>query len=90
MYMPREESFPTPFKYIDVTRTTYTPLDAILEKQIEHYWSGWRKRIVRCVDRIHKICSTNGKATGRIYMVQGETYKETKKTSRPDDVWPNM
>ena len=31
------------------------------------------------MDRIHKICSTKGKATGRIYMVQEETYKETKK-----------
>ena len=41
------------------------------------------------MDRIHKICCTKGKATGRIYMVRWETYKETK-TSRPDDVCPDM
>ena len=38
---------------------------------------GGRKRIVRCVDRIHKICSPKGKATGRRHMVRVETYKET-------------
>ena len=30
--MPREESFPIPLKHIDVTRTTDTSLDVILEK----------------------------------------------------------
>ena len=37
--MPKEESFPTPLKYIDVTRTTHTSLDVLLEKQIEDYWN---------------------------------------------------
>ena len=32
LYVPREESFPTPLKYIDVTRTSYTSLDVMLEK----------------------------------------------------------
>ena len=27
LYSPREESFPSPLKYIDVTRTTHTNLD---------------------------------------------------------------
>ena len=31
LYMPREESFPIPLKYIDVTRTTHTSLDVLLE-----------------------------------------------------------
>ena len=30
--MPKEESFPIPVKYIDVTRTTHTSLDVLLEK----------------------------------------------------------
>ena len=34
-----EESFPTPLKYIDVTRTTHTSLDVLLEKHIEDYWN---------------------------------------------------
>ena len=39
LYMPKEESFPIPLKYIDVTRTTYTSPDVMLEKHIEDYWN---------------------------------------------------
>ena len=38
LYIPKE-SFPLPMKYIDVTRTTYTSLDVMLETQIEDYWN---------------------------------------------------
>ena len=37
MCVPTEESFPIPLKYIDVTRTTDTSLDVMLEKNIEDY-----------------------------------------------------
>ena len=33
LYVPREETFPIPMKYIDVTRITYTSLDVMLEKK---------------------------------------------------------
>ena len=39
LYMPKEESFLIPMKYIDVTRTTHPSLDVLLEKQIDCYWS---------------------------------------------------
>ena len=35
----REESFPIPFKYIDVSRTTHTDLDVKQEKRIDDYWN---------------------------------------------------
>ena len=35
LYSPREESFPIPLKYIDVTRTTHTNLDVKQEKRID-------------------------------------------------------
>ena len=35
----REESFPIPLKYIDVTRTADTSLDAMLEKNIDDNWN---------------------------------------------------
>ena len=38
-YSPREESFPIPLKYIDVTRTTHTNLDVKQEKHIDDYWN---------------------------------------------------
>ena len=37
--MPREESFLIPLKYIDVTRTTQTSLERLLEKHIDDYWN---------------------------------------------------
>ena len=39
LYSPREESFPIPLKYIDVTRTTHTNLDVKQERRVDDYWS---------------------------------------------------
>ena len=39
LYSPREESFPIPLKYIDVTRNTDTNLDVKQEKRIDDYWN---------------------------------------------------
>ena len=38
-YSPREESFPIPLKYIDVTRTAHTNLDVTQEKSIDDSWN---------------------------------------------------
>ena len=40
LYSRREESFPIPLKYIDVSRTTHTNLDVKQEKRIDDYWNG--------------------------------------------------
>ena len=39
LYSPREESFPIPLKYINVTKTTHTNLDVLLESRINDYWN---------------------------------------------------
>ena len=39
LYLPREESFPIPLKYIDVSRTTHSNLDVKQEKRIDDYWN---------------------------------------------------
>ena len=39
LYSPREESFPIPLQYIDVSRTTHTNLDVKQEKRIDDYWN---------------------------------------------------
>ena len=36
---PREESFPIPLKYIDISRTTHTNLDVMQESRIDDYWN---------------------------------------------------
>ena len=39
LYSLREESFPIPLKFIDVSRTTHTNLDVKQEKRIDDYWN---------------------------------------------------
>ena len=39
LYSPREDSFPIPLKYIDVSRTTRTNLDVMLERRIDDNWN---------------------------------------------------
>ena len=39
LYSPREESFPIPLKYIDVSRTAGTNLDDKQERRIDDYWN---------------------------------------------------
>ena len=41
---PREETFPIPMKYIDVTRTTCTSLDVSLEKNISKLLGTWMEK----------------------------------------------
>ena len=70
LYVPREESFPILLKYIDVTRNTHASMDVFFGR-IDDYWNvDGEKRIIRCTDRLLKIRSTEGKANGRINMVQ--------------------
>ena len=39
LYSPREESFPIPLKYFDLTRTTHTNLDVKQERRVDDYWN---------------------------------------------------
>ena len=39
LYSPREKLFPTPPKYIDVSRTTHTNMDVMQESRIDDYWN---------------------------------------------------
>ena len=39
LYSPREESFPFPLKYIDVSRSTHTNLDVKQERGIDDNWN---------------------------------------------------
>ena len=39
LFSLREESFPIPLKYLDVSRTTHTKLDVMQESRIDDYWN---------------------------------------------------
>ena len=90
LYVPKEESFPIPLKYIDVTRNTHTSLDVLLEKHIEDYWNvdedrelsdAWTgfTRFILLNERPPEGCTWSGWRLTR-----------KQKTSRLDDVWPDL
>ena len=86
LYVPTEESFPIPLEYIDVTRTTHTLVDVLLEKHIEDF------------DGVRELSHTGTGFTRFIILNEwpcdGFTWSgerlTRKQTSRPDDVWPDM
>ena len=39
LFVQKEETFPTPLKYMDVTRSTHTDLDVMQEKRTDDYWN---------------------------------------------------
>ena len=90
LYSSREESFPIPLKYIDVSRTTCTNLDVRQEKRIDDYWN---------VDGSRDLSDPWTSFTQFIYWeknlqtdICGSEEKLTRKlqTSRPDHFWPEL
>ena len=45
IYTPKEESFPIPLTYIDVSRTIHTNLDVMQESRIDDYWISMDQEI---------------------------------------------
>ena len=82
LYVLREESFPMPIKCIDVTRTTHTSLDVLLENNIDDYWNVDGERELSDARTFsHKIYFIERNSSKRIFVVRGLlTRKQT--TSR--------
>ena len=90
LYVPREESFPIPMKYIDVTWTTYTSVDVLLEKNVEDYWNvDGEREIVRSWTGFTRFILIKERPSEG-YTWSGERLTRKQTTSRPDDVWPEM
>ena len=68
LYSPREESFPIPLKYIDVSRTTHTNLDVKQEKRIDDYWN---------IDGSRDLSDYWTGFTQFIFVVRGEINEKT-------------
>ena len=76
LYSPREESFPIPLKYVDVSRTTQTNLDVMQESRIDDYWNiDGSRDFVWFVDRFHSVHSIKWETSRRICVFRGETVK---------------
>ena len=90
LYSPREESFPIPLKYIDVSRTTHTNLDVMQERRIDDCWNiDGIKRFVWFLDRFHSIYFIGRKTLQTDMWSRGRLTRK-QLTSRPDHLWPEL
>ena len=90
LYSPREESFPIPLKYIDVSRTTHTNLDVKQERRIDDYWN-----IDGSIDLSDSWTGFTqftplSEEPPEGYMWSGETLTRKPLTSGPDYLWPEL
>ena len=87
---PREESFPIPLKYIDVSRTTCTNLVVKQENRIDHCWNidGSRDLSDPWTSFTRFILLEEKPADGYMWSGWGLTRKQL--TSRPDHLWPEL
>ena len=90
LYSPREEPFPVPLKYIDVTRTTHTNLDVEQEKRIGDYWNiDGSRNLSDSWTGFTQFTLLEEKAPYG-YMWCGVRLKRKQLTSRPDHLWPEL
>ena len=92
LYSPREESFPIPLKYIDVSRTTRTNLDVIQERRIDDYWNidGLRDLFDSWAGFTQFALLKKKKKPPDGYIWSGERLTRKQVTSRPDHKWPEL
>ena len=88
LYSPREESFPIPLKYIDVSRTTHTNLDVKQERRIDDYWNidGSRDMSDSWTGFTQFTLLEEKPPDGFLWSGKRETKRQV--TSRPDHLWP--
>ena len=90
LYSPRDESFPIPLKYIDVSRTTHTNLDVKQENRIDDYWNidGSRDLSDPWTGFTQFTLLEEEPPDG--YMWSGERLTRRQLTFRPDHLWPEL
>ena len=90
LYSPREESFPIPLKYIDVSRTTHTNLDVEQVKRIDDYWNidGSRDLSDPWTGFTQFTLLEEKPPDG--YMWSGGRLTRKQLTCRPDHLWPEL
>ena len=89
LYVPKEETFPIPLKYIDVTWATHTHLDVSQEKRTGEFWN---------VD-VNRSLSDSWKGFTKFTLLKEKTPKgkmwsgrltKIQATTRPENVWPEV
>ena len=89
-YSPREESFPFPLKYIDVSRTTHTNLDVKQEKRIDDHWNiDVSRDLSDPWTGFTQFTLLEEKGLDGS-MRSGRRLTRQQLTSRPDHLWPEI
>ena len=90
LYSPREESFPIPLKYIDVSRTARTNLDVMQESRIDDYWNidGSRDLSDSWTGFTQFALLREKPPEG--YMWSGRRLTKRQVTSRQDHLWREL
>ena len=88
LYSPREESFPIPLKYIDVSRTTHTNLDVKQERRIGDYWNIDGSRDLSDYWTGFTQFTLLEEKPPNGYMWSRGRLTRKQLTSRPDYLWP--
>ena len=87
---PREESFPIPLKYIDVSRNTHTNLGVMQERRIDDYWNidGSRDFSGSWTGFTQFTLVEEKPPDGKMWS--GGRLTQRQVTSRPDHFWPEL
>ena len=90
LYSPREEPFPIPLKYIDVSRTSRTNVDVMQERRIDDYWNidGSRDLSDSWTGFTQFTLLDEKPPDG--YMSSGETLTKRQATPSSDHLWPEL
>ena len=87
---PRDESFPIPLRYIDVTRATSTTLDVKQGRRIEDYWDIEGSRDLSDSWTGFTRFTLLEEKPPEGYMWSGRTLTRKQLTPRPDRFWPEL
>ena len=88
LYSPREESFPIPLKFIDVSRTSHTNLD--VKQRIDDCWNiGGSRDLCDPWTGFTRFTPLEEKPPDG-YTWSGERLTRKQLTSRPDHLWPEL
>ena len=90
LYSPREESFPIPLQYIDVSRTTHTDLDVKQEKRTDVIGISMGLETCQILGQVsHNLLYWDENLLTDM-CGPGERLTRKQLTSRPDNLWPEL
>ena len=90
LYSTREESFPVPLKYIDLSRSTHTNLDVKQEKRIDDNWNIDGSRALSDPWTSFTQFTLLDEKAPDGYTWSGGRLTRKQLTSRPDHLWPEL